>query len=112
MARVRDDFEGVVYARVNGVVKAFAAGDVIPEDIPVGGHVAATVAVGEPLQDAQNDATREEPGEPEPEYPGDDATREELNAYAAAIGLNPESFKNKGDLVVAIHDATEEVDEG
>ena len=113
MARVRDDFGGVVYVRVNGLVKALRAGDEIPSEALVGGHVAGIVpadAEGEGNPNGSESSVAPVQPVEELEYPGDDATREELNAYAVAIGLTPEAFKNKGDLVAAIHEETEEVD--
>ena len=110
MTRVRDDFSGVVYVRVNGLVKALRAGDEIPSEAPVGGHIrdfgtgddAGEVTPNEPENAVDPEQTVEEPVD-EPEYPGDDATREDLNAYAVGIGMNPDEFKNKADLVAAIH---------
>lgn len=111
MARIDTAFKGVVYTRVGGTVHVLRAGDEVPAGASVGAHVLDASKVGvidpEVPQDGGTPTGEDSGGgdHADVDYPGDDATREELNAYAEAIGMNPDEFKNKADLVAAIHQA-------
>lgn len=110
MANIIAGLKGVVYTRVGGTVHVLRAGDVVPEGAKVGGHL-VEYSVEDDFDPVAPKGDSNQQGEKSPEgdtsqgveYPGDDATRDELNAYAAAVGLNPDDFKNKADLVAAIH---------
>lgn len=95
MARIDKAFEGVVYTRVGGLVHALRAGDEVPAGANIGEHLLGAGTATETVEEYDDAVVVD--------YPGDNATREELNAYAEYIGLNPNDYNNKSDLVAAIH---------
>lgn len=95
MARIDKTFEGVIYTRVNGLVQALRAGDEVPAGANIGEHLLGEGTATETVEEYDEAVVLE--------YPGDNATREELNAYAEYLGLNPDEYSNKPDLVAAIH---------
>lgn len=104
MARIDTAFKGVVYTRVGGTVHVLRAGDEVPAGASVGAHALDASIVEDIEPEVPQDGGTSTGGDnADVEYPGDDATREELNAYAVGIGMNPDEFKNKADLVAAIH---------
>lgn len=95
MARIDKTFEGVIYTRVNGLVQALRAGDEVPAGANIGEHLLGEGTATETVEEHDEAVVLE--------YPGNNATREELNAYAEYLGLDPDEYSNKPDLVAAIH---------
>lgn len=95
MARIDKAFEGVVYTRINGLVHTLRAGDEVPAGANIGEHLLGGGTATETVEEYDDAVVIE--------YPGDNATREALNAYAEYIGLDPDEYSNKSDLVAAIH---------
>lgn len=87
MANIRTDYKGVIYAHKGLVTFKLRAGD----EVPAGVSVDASLLGAQP-----------KPEKAESVFPGDDATRAELDAYAKGIGVNPKLFKTKADLIEAL----------
>ena len=95
MARIDKTFEGVVYTRIDGLVYTLRAGDEVPAGANIGEHLLGRGTAKETVEEYDDAVVME--------YPGDNATREALNTYAEYIGLDPDEYSNKSDLVAAIH---------
>ena len=95
MARISKTLNGVVYTRINGLVHTLRAGDEVPEGANIGEHLLDGGTATEAVEEYDEAVVME--------YPGDNATRDELNTYAEYIGLDPDEYSNKSDLVAAIH---------
>lgn len=111
MANIREDLVGVVHTYVTGQSVYLRAGAPVPEGARVGDHVLPQAGAvesddevsGEEPEQVDDQGADAEPEDVPAEYPGDNASRAELDAYASALGIDPAEFRTKDDLIEAIN---------
>lgn len=82
MVRIRADHKGVIYAHRGTATVKLRANDLVPDGVSVDARFVETPR--------------------KPEFPGSEATRSELDAYAKSVGIDPRVYKTKGALLEAL----------